>query len=102
MDISKGGIAFYSPRQFKTDARVDLALRMPNQDKPLMLKSQTAWIKEISNEDVRRYKIGLEFIGLKDREKKMISGFLKSLKPEGDGAASNSRSHKDEKKDENH
>ena len=68
--------------------RVELALRIPNQDKPLMLKSQTAWIKEISNEDIRRYKIGLEFIGLKDREKKIISGFLKSLK--------------DQKKDENH
>lgn len=102
VDISKGGIAFYSPRPIKTDARVDLALRMPNQDKPLMLKSQTAWIKEISNEDVRRYKIGLEFIGLKDGEKKIISGFLKSLKPEGYGAASNSRSHKDEKKKGSH
>lgn len=82
VDISKGGLAFYSPRPFKTDARVELALRIPHQDKPLMLKSQTAWIKEISNEDIRRYKIGLEFIGLKDREKKIISGFLKSLKKE--------------------
>lgn len=88
VDISKGGIAFYSPRPFKTDAKVELALRMPNRDKPLMLKSQTAWIKEISNEDVRRYKIGLEFVGLKDVEKKIISGFLKSLK--------------DQKKDEKH
>jgi len=88
VDISKGGIAFYSPRPFKTDARVELALRIPDQDKPLMLKSQTAWIKEISNEDIRRYKIGLEFIGLKGREKKMISGFLKSLK--------------EQKKDESH
>ena len=79
MDISRGGICFYSPQALKTDAEVEVCLRFLKEKEPLCLKGQIAWVRKIPGGN-KGYKIGLEFIRLKGKSESIISRFLKSVK----------------------
>ncbi len=79
IDISEGGISFFSPRPLKTDALIELRLKFT---KTIFLKGRVAWIKELtglSAHGYHKYKVGLEFAGLKDKERKTISHFIRTL-----------------------
>ena len=80
VDISTGGICFYSPKAFLTDAEVEVRLKIPNEKTHLSIKGCVRWIREISA--IRKqYKIGLEFIHPDKKAVKIISKFVKSSNP---------------------
>lgn len=78
VDISEGGICFYSPRALKTDASVEVRLKFPKTGEILRMKGKVSWIREIAGSD-QKFKVGLEF-NPPGKEKKLILRFLKSLK----------------------
>ena len=97
VDISEGGICFYSPRALKTDASVEVRLKFPKTEEILRMKGKVSWIREIAGSD-QKFKVGVEFTPpflapknhpvveragftrRADKEKKPILIFLKSLK----------------------
>ena len=91
VDISEGGICFYSPKALKTAAPVEVSLEFPKTKEILRRRGKVSWIKEIAGSD-QKFKVGLEFtqpfltpknhpVAGKGRgkEKKAILRFLKSL-----------------------
>ncbi|NQT75908.1 MAG: PAS domain-containing protein [Candidatus Omnitrophica bacterium] len=83
MDISEGGVCFLSERQLVTDAPVRMRLGLSMSKKPLDIKARVAWQRstkeEGSKEGAGRYKIGLQFVGLKGKDKSRVSRLIKSL-----------------------
>ena len=79
VDISEGGICFYSPRALKTDASVEVRLKFPKTEEILRMQGKVSWIREIAGSG-QKFKVGVEFTGPPDKEKKPILRFLKSLK----------------------
>ncbi|MFC1666996.1 ATP-binding protein [Candidatus Omnitrophota bacterium] len=85
VDISQGGICFVSKGRLETDAPVRIRLKLPKDKKAIDIKACVAWRKSIKeetvglNKSVDRYKIGLQFIDLRDREIKRLSRLIKSL-----------------------
>ena len=76
VDISEGGICFISEKLFKTDALVNISLKLEKSDKPLHLRGRVAWIKDIVE---NKYKTGIEFISLKNKDHRILTKFIKSL-----------------------
>jgi PAS domain S-box-containing protein len=83
VDISKGGLCFMSRHQLETDSSVRIRLKLPRSKKRLEIKGRVAWNKDIEKEsepeDPFRYKIGLEFIGIRDKERAQLSRLIKSI-----------------------
>lgn len=82
VDISVGGICFISERPLKTDAQVKIRLVLPKRKELIYTKGRVTWMKkleEFPKERLDKYKVGLEFIGLKDKEKRILSKFIKSI-----------------------
>jgi len=83
VDISEGGVCFLSERQLVTDALVKVRLGLPMSKKPIDIKARVAWRRstkeEGSKENAGRYKIGLQFVGLKGKDKSRVSRLIKSL-----------------------
>jgi PAS domain S-box-containing protein len=81
IDISEGGLCFLSNKPLETDTKINIKLALSH-SKKISLKGRVAWKKEIE-ENLRkhplRYKIGLEFINLKIKDKRNISKLIKSL-----------------------
>ena len=75
LDISRGGICFYSPKALKTDAGIEVCFRFPKEKEPLCVKGHVAWVREITGCN-KGYKIGLEFIRLKVQGRAIISRFI--------------------------
>lgn len=83
IDISTGGICFISKTPLETDARINIGLKLQKNSKPLYLKGRVAWRKNITEsqkECFDKYKIGVEFLGLKDKKKKILQ-FIRSISP---------------------
>jgi len=83
VDISEGGICFITKKALKTDSRINIRLEFDKAKEPVIhAKVCVAWIKKIellSGEALNKYKVGVEFIDLKSKYRKIISRELKSL-----------------------
>jgi len=56
-------------------------LRLTNKGAPIYIKSHVAWQKTFEEFPLgpNKYKLGLEFLKIDDKDKKDLSGFIKSL-----------------------
>ncbi|MBM3255290.1 MAG: hypothetical protein FJZ08_03220, partial [Candidatus Omnitrophica bacterium] len=80
IDISEGGICFSYGRPLKTDALVRLRLKTPQE---LYLKGRVAWIKrqaQLMPLGQARYMLGLEFVHLKDSDRKILQRLVRENK----------------------
>ncbi len=80
VDISEGGICYLSKKLLNTDTRVEIKFRLLRKKAIISVVARVRWIKELErldNETTNRYKIGLEFIGLKNQDKKILIEELK-------------------------
>jgi len=86
IDLSSGGLSFYSAEALKTDAHIEVVIRFPQEKEPLSIGGRIAWIKQIRQVALpsgrqttglclaeSRYKIGLEFINLNRLKARIIS-----------------------------
>jgi c-di-GMP-binding flagellar brake protein YcgR len=80
VDISKGGVCFLARRRFWTDEEIKIRIWLLKDKEPLYAKARVAWIKNIGllAKD-NKYKVGLEFIELKNRDKRILFKFMKSI-----------------------
>lgn len=82
VDISEGGLCFITGRLLKTDSRISISLEFDKTRGPVIYTDgHVAWIKKVellSGESLNRYKVGVEFINLKSKYRKII---LKKIKP---------------------
>ncbi|MFH1269840.1 MAG: ATP-binding protein [Candidatus Omnitrophota bacterium] len=84
IDISEGGVCLLTKTKLQTDARVRIRLKFLKSEKPLSISARVAWIKtmeETPEISANKYKLGLEFTVLKNRDKKIISKFINSVSP---------------------
>ncbi len=82
VDISEGGVCFENGCRLETDAQIQIKLKFPKEKEPVCIRARAAWIKtigEVSEIGANKYRLGLEFINLKNRDKKIISKFTKSI-----------------------
>lgn len=80
IDISAGGISFYSAEALKADAKARISLTLAGSQKNLLLEGQVCWVGESFQDNQPRYKIGLRFSGLDTAKKKLLSEFIHTLK----------------------
>jgi len=82
VDISEGGLCFITKKLLKTDSRISIRLEFDKTRDPVIhTDGRVAWIKKVellSGESLNRYKVGVEFINLKSKHRKII---LKKIKP---------------------
>lgn len=78
VDISEGGICFYSPRAIPADSLVEVTLKLPGDSGAVSLRGNISWIKEVPGRG-GQYKTGLEFIHSDNKVKNTIRRFLRSL-----------------------
>lgn len=82
IDISEGGICFMTGTILKTDSKVKVALEFNEAKGPVVHASaRVAWIKKVelsSGESLNKYKVGVEFIGMDRKYRKIIARELKS------------------------
>jgi len=83
VDISEGGLCFITRAALKTDSRISISLEFDKTKDPVIhADGRVAWVKKLellSGESLGRYKVGVEFVGLKGRYRKIILEKLKSL-----------------------
>ena len=82
LDISKGGICFISKRKLEKGKDVGVKLRFPKRKETISALARVTWIKDIRalpSKTANRYKVGLVFIKLKAKEKKILSKFIKLI-----------------------
>lgn len=80
VDISEGGISFVTKKLLETNSQIKMSLELPKNKRPIYAMARVAWRKKMermSTETTEKYKIGLEFINLKNKDKKIISKKLK-------------------------
>lgn len=80
VDISQGGVCFVSSRLLKTDSLIKLSLELPKTRRLIQITGRVAWIARllpVSGQTQDRYKIGIEFVRLNNKDRKML---LKELK----------------------
>ncbi|MBL7091799.1 MAG: PAS domain-containing protein [Candidatus Omnitrophica bacterium] len=82
VDISEGGVCFVSERLLKTDTQVEIKLRLSKKKDTIFTQARVVWIKnmeQLLKKAVNKYKVGLEFVKLKNKDKKVLSKFIKSV-----------------------
>ncbi|NQT07409.1 MAG: PAS domain-containing protein [Candidatus Omnitrophica bacterium] len=85
LDISEGGVSFIGETPLEKNAKVELKLNLSSRKKPLLSKARIAWVRpaeKIYSKGVRTYHAGAEFVGLTDKEKKLLSGMIDKLSKE--------------------
>ena len=80
VDISEGGVCFMHRKLLKTDSEIKIRLRFFKNKEPIYTRARVAWIKKMepSAKALNKYKVGLEFIYLKDKYRKIILKELRS------------------------
>jgi len=82
VDVSEGGICFITSKLLKTDALINIRMEFAKTKEPIInAGGRVAWIKKIepmTGEPVNKYKVGVEFVSLKNKYKKVISKELES------------------------
>lgn len=80
VDISEGGVCFVSRHYLETDAKIDIKLAFPKK-KPIYTKGRIAWVRPMGDPSQtatdRKYKVGLEFLSIKSRDRKTITQLIK-------------------------
>ena len=80
IDFSEGGICYASNKLLNIDTKVEIKIRLLRKKALISALACVCWIKEMErsgNEKANKYKIGLEFINLKSRDKKILLEELK-------------------------
>jgi len=80
VDISKGGICFVSSRLLRTDSRIQFRLDFPKNKGSIYTEARIAWIKKMESspgKTVNKYKVGTEFINLKNKYRKILAREVK-------------------------
>jgi len=75
IDISEGGICLKINKLLKTDMRLKLSFYLSkNKNIIILTKARVTWIKEMGllPEEKRSYKVGLEFVNLSDKFRRII------------------------------
>jgi hypothetical protein len=78
-NISQGGVCIVSFEQPKMGALMDLKIRLPGVNDEIKTIGKVVWIKEVAIgtlQKIKRFEIGLEFVGLSDPTFEMINKFL--------------------------
>ncbi len=78
IDISEGGVCLATKRLLKTDSKVRIRLELPKQ--PIYALARVAWIKKAERllaETFNTYKVGLDFIDLENKYRKILCRELK-------------------------
>ncbi len=82
VDISEGGVCFITKKALKTNSRINIRLEFNKaKESVIYAKARVAWIEKIellSGKSLNKYKVGVEFIDLKSKHRKIISKELKS------------------------
>jgi PAS domain S-box-containing protein len=82
VDISEGGLCFITGKLLKTDSRININLEFDKTRDPVIhADGRVAWIKKLellSGESLNRYRVGVEFINLKNKYRKIILKKIKS------------------------
>jgi PAS domain S-box-containing protein len=76
LDISEGGISFVSKRMLETDSLIGIGMLLPKSKKTINVKGRVAWIKRMERapkESINKYKVGLEFTDLKNKDRRILS-----------------------------
>jgi c-di-GMP-binding flagellar brake protein YcgR len=80
VDVSEGGICLVIKHLLKTDSQLKISFAFPeNKEFIIVAKARLAWIRKIElplGEMSDKYKVGLEFVNLEKRYKKVICGRL--------------------------
>lgn len=80
MDISRGGLCIFTNLRLPTDAKANIRLWLFKNKEPLALKGRVAWMKVLSiSAKTEKYKVGLEFLGIKNKDKLAITRFLRDF-----------------------
>lgn len=82
IDISVGGLCFFSNKPLKIDSKVDIKLWLLKSKKPITTRGRIAWLSQVDKplaDSEDRYKVGLEFINLKPSDKKIINKLIESV-----------------------
>jgi PAS domain S-box-containing protein len=80
VDISASGICYTGNKPLKTDTKVEASFELLRKKEPVLVTARVNWIKEIPRlpeEKSNKYKIGLEFTMLKDRDRKNLDRELR-------------------------
>ncbi|MDD5282254.1 MAG: ATP-binding protein [Candidatus Omnitrophica bacterium] len=76
VDVSEGGICLVIKHLLKTDSQLKISFVFPeNREFVIVAKVRVAWIRKIEllfGEDANKYKVGLEFVNLENRYKRVI------------------------------
>jgi PAS domain S-box-containing protein len=83
IDISQGGLCFVSNTALKADSRINIRLKNFN-NQILQLKGRVAWMKcmqELSPANTGRYRVGLEFVSMKEGDKRAICELISKITP---------------------
>ncbi len=79
VNISEDGICLITNKLLETDSPVGIAMTLPGSGKTVHIRGRVAWIKKMRRmpkEKSDRYQIGLETVGLKDGDRKLLHHFL--------------------------
>ncbi|UCH12037.1 MAG: PAS domain-containing protein [Candidatus Omnitrophota bacterium] len=80
VDISEGGICFVTDNLLETDSQIKIRLEFPKSKKTIYTKAHVAWRKmmeRLPGQPTNRYKLGLEFINLKNKDREILRKELK-------------------------
>jgi len=80
VDFSLGGICFISHRPLKTDSQIKIRLELIKSGRPIYVKGRVAWLSKVepaTAEAVTKYKIGAQFVGLTNNDRKILLQELK-------------------------
>ena len=77
-NISQGGVCIVSFEQPAMGDLMDLKIRLPGVKEEIKTIGKVVWIKEITIglQKVRKFEVGLEFVGLNDPTFEVINRFL--------------------------
>ncbi len=82
VDISEGGLCFTTERKFVTNETVGVKFAFSKTDM-FETKARVAWKKEIAERAygnyANKYKVGLEFVDFGKKDKKRLSGLIKTV-----------------------
>ncbi|MFC1510018.1 ATP-binding protein, partial [Candidatus Omnitrophota bacterium] len=81
IDVSEGGMCLMTRKLLKTDSQIKVRLDFGKDKEPIQVDARVAWIKRmelLSGEKLNKYKVGIEFIGLKSKDRSVIAEELKS------------------------
>jgi len=81
IDISRGGVCIVTKTSLAANSEVDIKFELPKNKKMIQTKARVTWIRNLDRlpeESINRRKVGLEFIKLKNKDRKLLLEELKA------------------------